>query len=173
MCSCNLTEESCAALFSALSFSSLRELNLRNNKLLQDSGVKLLSAGLQSPHCKLETLKLHGCNITEKSCAALSSALSSSNLRELDLNNNEVQDSGVELLSAGLRNPHCKLETLGLCKCEITGEGCAALASALKSNPSSNLRKLNLNCNKPGEAGLKLLSDLLEDPHCKLEELDI
>ncbi|XP_036448167.1 NACHT, LRR and PYD domains-containing protein 12-like [Colossoma macropomum] len=173
MCNCNLTEKRCAALLSVLSFSGLRELNLSNNKLLQDSGVKLLSAGLQNPHCKLETLKLRGCNITENSCAALSSALSSSNLRELDLNNNELLDSGVKLLCAGLKNPHCKLEILGLCKCKITVEGCTALASALKSNPSSHLRKFNLNCNNPGESGVKLLSDLLKDPHCKLDELDI
>ncbi|KAI4899119.1 hypothetical protein NFI96_006346 [Prochilodus magdalenae] len=54
--------------------------------------------------------------------------------------------------------------------CRITEEGCAALVSALKSNPS-HLRELNLNYNNPGEAGVKLLSDLLEDPHCKLEKL--
>uniref|UniRef100_A0A3B4CE25 NACHT domain-containing protein n=1 Tax=Pygocentrus nattereri TaxID=42514 RepID=A0A3B4CE25_PYGNA len=101
---------------------------------------------------------------------ALSSVLSSnpSNLRELNLSKNELQDSGVELLSAGLENPHCKLEKL-----DITDKGFAALASALKLNPYSELRELNLNSNKPGEAGVKLLSDLLEDPHCKLEILHI
>ncbi|KAI4882254.1 hypothetical protein NFI96_004866, partial [Prochilodus magdalenae] len=57
-----------------------------------------------------------------------------------------------------------------LYSCRITEEGCAALASALKSNPS-HLRELNLNANKPGESGVKLLSDLLKDPHCKLEKL--
>ncbi|MCI4382175.1 hypothetical protein PGIGA_G00260750, partial [Pangasianodon gigas] len=57
--------------------------------------------------------------------------------------------------------------------CSITDEGCAALASALRSNSSSHLRELDLVYNNPGESGVKLLSDLLKDPHCKLETLHI
>ncbi|XP_036448151.1 LOW QUALITY PROTEIN: uncharacterized protein LOC118822928 [Colossoma macropomum] len=174
LCNCNLIEKSCATLSSALTSdsSSLRELNLSVNEL-QDSGVELLSAGLKNPHCQLQILVLCNCDLTEKSCAALSSALSSNStsLRKLNLSNNNVQDSGVELLSSGLKNPLCKLGILRLCKCSITDEGCAALASALKSNPSTHLRELDLKYNKPGVSGVKLLSDLLENPHCKLKTL--
>ncbi|XP_070782230.1 NLR family CARD domain-containing protein 3-like isoform X1 [Enoplosus armatus] len=115
---------------------------------------------------------LSGCNLSSRSCEALSSVLSSqsSSLRELDLSNNDLQDSGVKLLSAGLKSPHCTLETLRLSGCLVTGKGCASLASALRSNPS-HLRVLDLSYNHPGDSGVDLLSAGLEDPHWRLDTL--
>ncbi|KAL1250702.1 hypothetical protein QQF64_018498, partial [Cirrhinus molitorella] len=112
------------------------------------------------------------CSIEEEGCAALISALRSnpSHLRELDLSYNKPGDSGVKLLCALLEDPHCKLETLRLRVCSIEEEGCAALISALRSNPS-HLRELDLSANKPGDSGVNLLCALLQDPHCKLEKL--
>ncbi|XP_045898530.1 NLR family CARD domain-containing protein 3-like, partial [Micropterus dolomieu] len=117
---------------------------------------------------------LSGCNLSDRSCEALSSVLSSqsSSLRELDLSNNNLQDSGAELLSAGLESPHCTVETLRLSGCLITEEGCASLASGLTSNPS-HLRELDLSYNHLGDAGVKLLSAGLEDPHWRLDTLRV
>ncbi|XP_059411534.1 NACHT, LRR and PYD domains-containing protein 1b allele 2-like isoform X5 [Carassius carassius] len=57
-----------------------------------------------------------------------------------------------------------------LSDCGVTDEGCASLASALRSN-SSHLRKLDLTGNKLGASGVKLLSDVLQNSRCKLEKL--
>ncbi|XP_076839570.1 NACHT, LRR and PYD domains-containing protein 12-like isoform X2 [Brachyhypopomus gauderio] len=171
---CNLTMKSCETVCLTLNSasSSLKELDLSNNDL-QDSGVEQLSDGLQSLQCKLQTLRLASCNLSacscEKLCATLKSADSS--LKELDLSHNDLQDSGVKkLLSDGLRSSQCKLEILRLCGCLVREEGFSALASVLSSNPS-HLKDLEMTSNHPGETGVKLLSNALVNPHCKLEML--
>ncbi|XP_067272535.1 NLR family CARD domain-containing protein 3-like isoform X2 [Pseudorasbora parva] len=114
---------------------------------------------------------LNDCNLTYKGCSALARVLGSdTNLKELNMNNNNLQDSGVKLLCTGLENISCKLEKLRLSYCGIREEGYKALASALRSNPS-HLIELDLAGNDPGESGVKELSDLLEDPHCQLKTL--
>uniref|UniRef100_A0AAY5EIV3 B30.2/SPRY domain-containing protein n=1 Tax=Electrophorus electricus TaxID=8005 RepID=A0AAY5EIV3_ELEEL len=230
---CGLTEESCKSLTSILQLKSSTLIKLEmNNNDLQDSGVNHLCAGLKSPHCKLEILRLSGCGLTEESCKSLASVLQTENstlrelemnnnnlqdsgllihhpltelhyllyllfyrlsgcglteescksltsvlqtensLRELEMNNNDLQNSGVEKLCAGLKSSHCKLEILRLSGCLVTKEGCSSLASALRSNPS-HLKELDLTYNHPGESGVKLLCARLEDSHCKLDTLRV
>ncbi|XP_073672587.1 NACHT, LRR and PYD domains-containing protein 3-like isoform X2 [Garra rufa] len=168
---CGVTDEGCAALTSALRSnpSHLTQLDLSWNNL--GDSVKLLSDVLQNPHCKLEKLRLKYCSVTDEGCSALASALRSnpSHLTHLNLSDNKLGDS-VKLLSDVLQNPHCKLEKLWLRCCGVTDEGCAALTSALRSNPS-HLTELDLSYNKLGKSGVKLLSDLKDDPHCKLKTL--
>ncbi|XP_048856601.1 NLR family CARD domain-containing protein 3-like isoform X15 [Brienomyrus brachyistius] len=130
-------------------------------------------------HCRLlpvvknsRTALLNSCDLIDKHCEVLSSALrsNSSPLRELDLSDNNLKDSGVKLLSAALGDLHCKLEILRVGQCELTEKCCEALASALRSN-SSPLRELDLSDNDLQDSGVKLLSAGLGDLHCKLEIL--
>ncbi|XP_058616123.1 NACHT, LRR and PYD domains-containing protein 3-like isoform X2 [Onychostoma macrolepis] len=168
---CDLTDKSCSTLATVLgSNTSLKMLNMNNNNL-QDSGVKLLCTGLKNIQCKLEILRLSNCKLTEESCSALTSVLSSdsSSLKELDLSNNILHDSGVKLLSDGLKE-NCKLEKLRLSNCHITEESYKALASALRSNPS-HLIELDLTGNDHGQSGVEHLSDLLQDTNCQLKTL--
>ncbi|XP_056304520.1 ribonuclease inhibitor-like [Danio aesculapii] len=172
---CSITEEQCVVLTSALNSnpSHLRELNLRGNKL-GDSGVKNLSDLPMKPQFKLEKLHLRYCSITEEQCKLLTSALKSnpSHLRELDISENKIRNTGVNLLCDVLKDSHCKLETLRLSCCSLTDEGCSAVTSALNLNPS-HLRELNLSGNNLGDSGVKNLSDLLMKPQFKLEILDL
>ncbi|XP_064157106.1 uncharacterized protein LOC135235500 [Anguilla rostrata] len=109
--------------------------------------------------CVWSLHRLGWCNLTEGCCDVLASVLRSphSELRDLELRDNELQDSGVTALSAGLEDPHCKLQRLGLSGCRVTQRGCDSLASALCSNPS-HLRELDLRYNHPGDSGVRALS---------------
>ncbi|XP_072133551.1 NACHT, LRR and PYD domains-containing protein 3-like isoform X2 [Mobula birostris] len=148
-----------------------QELRLGMNEL-GDSGVKLVSAALRNPECKIQKLWLIGVGLTDSGAEDLASALNTNpSLMELDLSGNELGDSGVKLVSAALRNPECKIQTLWLEKVGLTDSGAEDLASALSTNPS--LMELNLNGNELGDSGVKLVSAALRNPECKIQKLGL
>ncbi|XP_055018016.1 protein NLRC3-like [Boleophthalmus pectinirostris] len=147
------------AQLSALSFvllssdSDLEEFDLRKYHGSERALLGLL------PVVRASTKALLcGCGLSPHSCAPLASVLSSSSLTHLDLSNNDLQDSGVELLCSALKSAPCRLETLSLSGCLVSESGGAALASALSSAPS-HLREFDLSYNHPGPSA-KLLSAL-------------
>ncbi|XP_036413250.1 NACHT, LRR and PYD domains-containing protein 12-like isoform X2 [Colossoma macropomum] len=171
---CELTESCCECVSAALQSENcpLRELDLSDNYRLE-TAAKLLSDGLKSSYCYLEILRLARCYFTQNSCAELVSALNSisSSLKELDLSNNDLQDSGVSQLLLGLGNPYSKLQILRLGWCNLTEKSCEFLSSFLKTSTESNLRELDLSNNDLQNTGIKLLSAGLEYPKCRLEIL--
>ncbi|XP_035770607.1 tripartite motif-containing protein 16-like [Neolamprologus brichardi] len=169
------TYELSPAQWSALVFillSSEEDLHVFDLKKYSASEEALLRLLLVVKASK--TALLSSCNLSERTCEALSSVLSSqiSSLTELDLSNNDLKDLGVMLLSSGLESPHCALNILRLSGCQISEEGCICLASALKSNPS-RLRELDLSYNHPGDLGVKLLTAGLKDPQWRLDSLSL
>ncbi|XP_058269249.1 NACHT, LRR and PYD domains-containing protein 12-like isoform X2 [Hemibagrus wyckioides] len=174
---CNLLDKGIQALTSAISSksSSLKELKLSGNNLHQ-SGIRILSEGLRSPHCKLDILELSECGIQAEDCGPLFSALNSnpSHLRGLDLSFNPLcasVTSGIILLSDTLRNPLCRLETLKLYNCQLNSKSCPYLATALNSN--SSLIELDLSKNTLNADGVQHLSKGLGNPSCKLNVLNL
>ncbi|XP_068585962.1 NLR family CARD domain-containing protein 3-like isoform X2 [Cebidichthys violaceus] len=169
----HLSHKLSPAQWSALVFmllssgKDLDEFDLKKHSDSEEAFLKLLPVVKASNKALLSC-----CNLSERSCGALSSVLSSQScsLRELDLSHNDLQDSGVKLLCDGLKSPHCILEILRLQGCLITKEGCASLVSALRSNPS-HLRELDLSYNHLGDVGRELLCAGLEDPRWRLDTL--
>ncbi|XP_029939769.1 NLR family CARD domain-containing protein 3-like [Salarias fasciatus] len=109
------TDRLSPAQWSALVFillsseEDLKEFDLKKYSASEEALLKLLPVVKASNKALLSC-----CGLSERSCGALSSVLSSqsSSLTHLDLSNNQLKDSGVEKLSAPLEDPHCSLETL-------------------------------------------------------------
>ncbi|XP_026128575.1 protein NLRC3-like isoform X3 [Carassius auratus] len=87
-------------------------------------------------------------------------------LDELDPKKYNTSAEGRRRLIPAVNN--CRKAVLRYC--DVTDEGCSALASALRSNPS-HLRELDLSWNTIRDLGVKHLCAVLEDPRCKLEKL--
>ncbi|XP_037399457.1 uncharacterized protein LOC108413716 isoform X3 [Pygocentrus nattereri] len=165
----NLSAGECLALAYMLVTSEevLDELNLNNYNTNASGFLRLIPA---VSNCRKAVLT--GCKLTMDSCETLCSALKSTNspLKELDLSNTGLQDSGGKLVTAALKSSNCVLEILRLASCNIGRSSCESLGSALQL-VNSSLKELDLSNNDLQDSGAELLSAGLRSPHCKLEIL--
>ncbi|XP_033840229.2 NLR family CARD domain-containing protein 3-like [Periophthalmus magnuspinnatus] len=154
-----------ALAFILLSSEDLEQFELKKYSASEEALLRLLPVVKASNKALLSS-----CNLSERSCEALSSVLSSqsSSLRVLDLSLNDLKDSGLEMLSVGLKSPHCKLEQLSLSLCGLSPHSCGPLASVLSF---SSLTHLDLSHNDLQDSGVELLCSGLKSAPCRLETL--
>nr|XP_019570334.1 PREDICTED: ribonuclease inhibitor isoform X1 [Rhinolophus sinicus] len=169
---CGITEARCQDMSSALRGNpALTELDLCNNEL-GDGGLRVLLQGLHDPACKIQTLSLQNCCLTEAGCGTLPDVLRSlPTLRELYLSYNPLGDAGLQLLCKGLLDPQCHIEKLQVEYCNLTAASCEALAEVLKTK--RDLKELMVNSNELGEAGVRALCQGLAASTCPLESLKL
>lgn len=169
---CGVTNKGCECLSNVLVKSTrLKELDLSGNNI-GNEGVSAIARGLKYSKCPLVTLKLSQCNIEEKGCCDLASALDKKYstihyMTALDLSINAIGDKGaIKLFQQIMLTNITQLE---LCHCNLTEVCCDALNTVLGSD-HGYLRELNLSSNKLKDSGVELLCrNLTAD--CKLENL--
>ncbi|XP_039458566.1 protein NLRC3-like [Oreochromis aureus] len=106
-----LSEIHCSALAFMLQMSEevLDELDLQKYNTSERGRLRLIPA---VRNCR--KAQLTQCGLSETHCEVVASALKSdpSHLTALDMSGNDLQDSALKLLCAGLESPKCRLETL-------------------------------------------------------------
>ena len=146
------------------------------NKSLKRISIKYIEDGNMvdiitacSMHPQLKTLELCDVNIRRNECTALSTLLqhTTTQLNNLDLHNNNIDDKGVEDLVNALANGN-KLELLDLSNNKsITIKGWKKVSTLLKS-PSSTLKRLAVDHNNIGNTGAQIFAtSLVNNVTCK------
>jgi len=162
-----LTAKGLKALFAAAmkEGSLLEEFDLSYNPQLGDCVVDELEPLLQPKRCKVQTLRLADCGLTEKGIKKLAAALETSKLRVLDLSCNSFEGAG-QALGSVLEAP--VLEELMLACCDLQPADVSAVAEQL---PYTSIKSLQLGGNRFGSEGLRELLKHL--PQSKIDELGL
>ncbi|XP_051865188.1 NACHT, LRR and PYD domains-containing protein 3-like [Pristis pectinata] len=161
-----LTPIDCAVLSNVIRLCETIKLLDLSGCYIQSEGLERLGPGLH----KCQGLRLEGISITDSGAEDLTSALSTnSSLTELDLGYNELEDSGVKLVSAVLMDLEWKIQKLQLGNNSLIDSGAEDLSSVRSTIRS--LTELDMGYNELGDSGVKLMSQALRDPECKIQSL--
>ena len=175
--------QSIASVLSQMQHNSMKTFMFRNNIILSEEGFEEICGALTSQP-QLQILSLQGSNIGRNDCMALGNMLSSwhaPSLQHLSLEDNSIDDRGLQALVTGMTNcnnlllltlsgnrsitaaglrslstlfqsGNCSLIELCLERMNIGDEGAAALAEALVGNKS--LKRLYFDVDIAGITGV-------------------
>jgi len=140
----------------------------------EDQDLQVLCKVLTESDCKLNSLNLSWCKVTDKGVKHIAEALSNSNcaLNSLDLSFCILADEGVKDIAEALSNSNCALNSLNLRCCMVTDEGVKHIAEAL-SNSNCALNSLDLSSNSVTDKGVKHIAEALSNSNCALNSLDL
>lgn len=125
-----------------------------------ENGADQLSSALFSNTTLMELI-ISQCHICIYGSYCMADAILNSELRILDISNNNITNDGA-IYFAKMLAKNTLLTNLDLSNCKIGDVGIKALAEALKNNTNSGLMTLNLSGNNFGIEGLNALKKMLE-----------
>ncbi|XP_073465601.1 NACHT, LRR and PYD domains-containing protein 3-like [Aquarana catesbeiana] len=189
--SCNIRNEGLRKLL--LDPHTIRSLSLSSNDLT-DSSCPHLASGIRNNQT-LRTLNLSDNNLKGSHFRDLMEALTTSQIEELQLKNNDLTDSSCPHLASGIRNnqtlrilnlsvnnlggtkfsdlmealPTSQIKELQLYKNHLTDSSCTHLASGIRNNQT--LRTLNLSHNNLEGPHFRVLMEALQTS--QIEELHL
>lgn len=220
-----ITSVGVSSLSSALNLNtSIEELNLSGNDICSE-GVAQLASTLRKEKTRLSKVNLDLNNIGDNGVASLESIRQSSlslawnnititgikslasffhsltNIEELDLSGNVIEDVGLKVMLPCLMTASCRIKRLELNFCKlldvglihcaelltfssnqitvlglagnsITNEGIRTFARTFDS-PACKVKHLRLSRNQIGDEGVEILSRNLCSLNCNLQELDL
>jgi len=151
--------------------SALQRIDLSSNEIDDDAAKELIES--LNGYGSLVELSLGHNFIRVKGCAALEKLISSptSNLKELDLQSNRIDDKAIAILTRSLaKNTSIKKVDLGD-NYGVTDDGWQHFFTCLQ-NPSSSIEQLDLGANRIADQGIISLGNALAK-NTTLECLDL
>ena len=162
---CNLSDGGFAVIATALrAYPQLRELHLENNNIGLMRCIALGETLRGWCTSNLKTLDLDNNAIDDQGLQALAAGLTNSTLEELFLSGNLITGVGLRSFSTYFQSVSCCLKTLNLYGINFGDEGAMALAEGLMGNKF--LKSLNFNPDHSGitDVGWAAFSKLVCDP---------
>ena len=152
---------------------SLKQFSLQDNDMEDGQLVDIITALSMHPQLTELCLVNNGTNMGRNECTALSTLLrcTTTQLKALNLDNNDIDDEGVEVLASALVNLN-QLQELNLdSNSSITIKGWRAVASLLELS-SSSLKSLDVSFNDIGNEEVMVFVNALAN-NSTLKELDM